>query len=98
MILSNFFNKINFRHFASNVYNEQQNFYLMTPNNINNLDNAFSLNHNQSPLVSSNIPSASLRDQNLLNRHNYSESSFHGANNEAYKIILDDVNIYYLNC
>ncbi len=47
------------------------------------MDNAFSINHNQNQLVTTNIPSVSLRDQYLSNRHNYSESSIHGMSNEV---------------
>jgi len=58
---------------------------------MNNMDNAFSINHNQNQLVTTNIPSVSLRDQYLSNRHNYSESSIHGMSNEVNKIVLDEV-------
>jgi len=76
-----------FRIFPQNVNNEQQNFYLMGPKN---MENAFSLN------INSNIPSASLREQfnQKLNRHTFSESNIECSINEPNKIILDDVIIY----
>jgi len=66
----------------------------MTPSNLaHNMEAVFPLNHNPNPLVTSNISSASLREQygQKPNRHTFSESNIQFQNNEPFKIILDDV-------
>lgn len=65
----------------------------MPPNNLASIDAPFQLNHNPNPLVTSNISSATLREQyrQKVNRHTFSESNIQHPSNEPYKIILDDV-------
>ena len=68
----------------------------MTPNN---LENAFSLNHNSNNLLNSTMNSMSLREKynkQRLDRHTFSESNIE-LHNDVYKITLDEVKIYFNN-